>query len=147
MLHDSILTKSDDKEPVTRPTAVYHGSSYTSQSGCMGTYPVKCYLCQDSFMDHSQLNNHISRCHRNDFEMPFSCHQCSKGFMTQPGLQRHMITHQGKQFTCPLCGHKFTQKSSVKSHLKSVHGSSQCPTCFSILAIGDSYNKHLLHCK
>ena len=76
---------------------------------------------------------------------PFTCEICGNGYMHMSGLSRHRIMHKGMQFNCPLCDNKFTQKYSMKLHLKSVHNSTQCPNC-SMIFTGASYDQHLLQC-
>ncbi|XP_005104490.1 zinc finger and BTB domain-containing protein 49 isoform X11 [Aplysia californica] len=122
--------------------AVVDTSKQASVGSCQEKGGLTCPHCP--FFDGFNLRAHMSKYHSQS--LPFSCSICGKGYFTSPGLNRHMITHQGKQFVCPVCDAKFTQKSSVKNHLKTIHNSSQCPTCSMILMNGDSYNKHLIHC-
>lgn len=46
------------------------------------------------------------------------CMKCNKDFSTRTNLTRHLLTHDGqKPYTCNICGNKFTQNGSLKSHM------------------------------
>ncbi|XP_005104484.1 zinc finger and BTB domain-containing protein 45 isoform X4 [Aplysia californica] len=107
--------------------------------------PVKCPHCWEEYSDQSFLRAHMSTHHGHS--MPFTCYICGKGYLTSSGLNHHSLLHEGKKFLCPVCDAKFTQKSSVKAHLRSVHKSSQCPTCSVVFMIGEDYNKHVVRCE
>lgn len=78
---------------------------------------------------------------------PYTCSLCGKSYVSHSGLSRHMLLHEGKTYMCPICDSKFTQKSSMKTHLKGIHKSSQCSHCSAILMLGREFNEHVLHCK
>ncbi|OQR73253.1 zinc finger protein-like [Tropilaelaps mercedesae] len=51
-----------------------------------------------------------------------TCEVCLKQFASRHDMERHMRVHtRERPFICPLCATGFTQKSSLKSHLYSVH--------------------------
>ena len=76
----------------------------------------------------------------------YACSFCDKTYLTLQSLKRHMMIHEGRLFQCPVCDAKFTQKVSVKAHLRNVHKSAQCTTCQRVFLIGDDFNKHVLQC-
>ncbi|CAG5125996.1 unnamed protein product [Candidula unifasciata] len=92
---------------------------------------LKCSFCTAVLMDENYLRCHISRFHGD--QMPFSCTQCGRGYITARGLSHHLQSHKGKTFMCPVCDAKFTQKFTIKRHLRVVHRSARCQTCFAIL--------------
>ncbi|XP_005104483.1 myoneurin isoform X3 [Aplysia californica] len=104
----------------------------------------RCSYCPEVFSDHCFLKVHISSHHGE--QMPFSCSICGKGYWTQSGVKHHLRSHKGKQFMCPVCDTKFTQKFSIKTHLRTVHKSAQCVTCSSVFLLGDDYNSHVINC-
>lgn len=81
--------------------------------------------------------------------LPYTCLACGKKYMHQYSLDRHMLTHQGsgRHYSCPICDKQFTQKPAMKRHMKTIHFSAQCPNCDEILATGDVFNQHILHCQ
>lgn len=78
--------------------------------------------------------------------LPFTCEICQKGYATKAGLALHTQTHQGKSYMCPVCDAKFTQRGTMKRHLKSIHLCLQCPTCEGVFQCGPSFQKHVLEC-
>ena len=47
------------------------------------------------------------------------CLTCGKGFPSKSKLERHQTVHTfEKPFGCEICLSKFTQKSSLKTHMK-----------------------------
>ena len=105
---------------------------------------VQCNFCQLQLTSREELRYHIQSTHNN--QMPMVCPYCGKGFMSQSGLNLHIQNHEGKSFMCPICDAKFTQKGTIKGHLRRIHGSAQCPTCQSVFKVGPDYNQHILKC-
>ncbi|KAK0070102.1 zinc finger protein 358 [Biomphalaria pfeifferi] len=105
---------------------------------------ISCMLCPEVLPDLAALKAHLSHFH--GASMPFTCSVCGKGYASSSGLKHHMHLHEGKTFMCPVCDSKFTQKSTMKTHLKGIHMSSQCPQCFQVLKIGPEYDSHMLNC-
>ncbi|XP_059155930.1 zinc finger protein Gfi-1-like isoform X8 [Physella acuta] len=104
-----------------------------------------CFFCPEILPDKAALKAHMSQFHGHS--MPFTCTLCGKGYASLSGLNHHMRLHEGKAYLCPVCDSKFTQKSTMKTHLKGIHMSSQCPECSAILKIGPEYDIHVLNCK
>ena len=75
----------------------------------------------------------------------FECSKCGKMYQTQTGLNLHFASHEGKTFMCAICDAKFTQKGTMKRHLRSIHNSVQCPSCHTVMKI-EHYNQHILSC-
>lgn len=103
-----------------------------------------CSYCTEVLADENFLRCHISRFHGD--KMPFSCTQCGRGYFSARGLSHHLQSHKGKTFMCPVCDAKFTQKFTIKRHLRLVHRSAQCQTCFAILKVGPEFDQHVLYC-
>nr|KAI8755177.1 myoneurin-like isoform X3 [Biomphalaria glabrata] len=105
---------------------------------------LKCSICAVKFSYKHELKMHLSQQHGQN--MPFSCHLCHKGYQTSMGLTYHIRGHEGKFYNCPVCDAQLTQKSSLKYHLKNVHGVTQCNTCSAILKLGPEFKHHVLNC-
>lgn len=88
--------------------------------------------------------SHISDSH--DQMLPFKCPQCGKGYQTHTGLMHHVQAHKGKTFMCPVCDTKFTQKFTIKKHLRTIHNSAQCVTCQVVFKIGQDFDHHVINC-
>uniref|UniRef100_A0A0B6ZLT3 C2H2-type domain-containing protein n=2 Tax=Arion vulgaris TaxID=1028688 RepID=A0A0B6ZLT3_9EUPU len=112
-------------------------STHTSRS-------FSCPCCYKVHLDNSTLRAHISQFHGE--KMPYTCNLCGKGYLSTSGLSRHMQSHKGKTFMCPICDSKFTQKFTVKSHLRTVHGLDQCINCSSVLKLGIEFTQHMKDC-
>ncbi|KAI8792684.1 GDNF-inducible zinc finger protein 1 isoform X10 [Biomphalaria glabrata] len=90
-----------------------------SSSGSLG-----CPYCSQVFSCDYYLKSHLSDVHGS--MMPFTCRLCGKGYLSQRGLIHHKHAHFGKKFMCPVCGKRFTQKFTSKTHLRNIHNSTQC---------------------
>lgn len=105
---------------------------------------ISCPFCKDVLQDMSLFRTHMSHYHKN--QMPYSCSLCGRGYLSASGLARHMQSHRGKTFMCPICDSKFTQKFTVKPHLRSVHGLDQCSNCLLLFKLGYEYRSHIELC-
>lgn len=115
------------------------GATFNQSPG--STY---CPFCKETFPDMSYFRSHMANLH-ND-QMPFSCSLCGRGYLSASGLARHMQSHRGKTFTCPICDSRFTQKFTIKPHLRTVHGLEQCTACSMLFKLGFEFNQHVLTC-
>ena len=106
---------------------------------------INCLQCGISFPDHFSFNGHMFNVHGKMF--PLQCQVCGKAYQTSTGLSLHMEMHSGKSYVCPICDKKFTQKGTIKLHLRKVHKMSQCQTCMTVFRVGDEFNQHVLHCR
>lgn len=121
----------------------WRGKHRRSNSSFMGR-DLQCRHCSATFQNHFSLADHTAVVHL--IEMPFKCDICGKGYLTSSGRNLHMETHTGKSYMCPICDSKFTQKGTIKMHLKSIHHMAQCPSCLAVFRLGQEYNRHVLHC-
>lgn len=108
------------------------------------TNSLQCSHCMAVLLGESYLKAHISRFHGET--MPFSCSQCGRGYSSARGLSHHLQSHKGKTFTCPICDVRFTQKFTIKRHLRVIHMSAQCLTCRRVFKVGREYDQHVLYC-
>lgn len=116
-----------------------------SKSQSLGDRGLHCQHCPSVFENYFTLAAHNAEAHM--IEMPFNCCVCGKGYHTSSGLNLHMESHSGKSYMCPICDSKFTQKGTIKLHLKAIHHMAQCPTCLAVFRLGQEYNQHVLYCR
>nr|KAG5706218.1 hypothetical protein BaRGS_019545 [Batillaria attramentaria] len=89
----------------------------TGSEGSEGDY--RCQVCDKRFRNQRLLARHV-KCHSE--VKRFLCTICRKGFNDTFDLKRHTRTHTGvKPFKC-WCGKAFTQRCSLESHVRKVHG-------------------------
>ena len=72
------------------------------------------------------------------------CDECGRNYLHSSSLMRHKLTHRGggKHYMCPICDSKFTQKSSMKTHMRNVHQSLLCPVCAQCVPVDNPYIHH-----
>lgn len=105
---------------------------------------ICCTLCREVVADVRSFKSHMSLFHGQ--EMPFPCTLCGKGYASESGLSLHMQVHEGKTFVCPICDSRFTQNSTMKRHMRTLHKTTQCFTCKGMFKLGMEYEQHVLHC-
>ncbi|GFT52589.1 hypothetical protein NPIL_649221, partial [Nephila pilipes] len=126
---------------VTRDASIHSGGSSVSSlpvsEGCPSDrqpvglsalpYPV-------SHPDHSSnnCNQKMTQGHPQKKPSPnkqFPCSVCNKLFTEKSSVKIHMRIHSGeKPYTCKTCGKSYTQKANLKSHLK-IHTGERPHTC------------------
>ncbi|KAI6176652.1 (spotted green pufferfish) hypothetical protein [Aphelenchoides bicaudatus] len=89
----------------------------------MGDRPFECRICGKTYTRQENLRTH-TRKHNN--ERPFRCSVCQKAFMSSSDRGKHQSrTHTDeKNYKCPVnnCVKRYTDPSSLRKHLKTVHG-------------------------
>ncbi|XP_018336364.1 zinc finger protein 808-like [Agrilus planipennis] len=88
----------------------------------------KCDYCEKEYKSNDVLKIHLKKAHDvGNAKVPvpvkkFGCDFCPKMFSAKNKLRRHMYSHTGElPFSCYVCEKKFTDRSYVKHHLRSVH--------------------------
>jgi len=81
-----------------------------------------CIHCFKMFSQNCHLIKHMQDVHeqRRDHECP----ECHKKFASMYKVKRHMVVHRGSGPECPVCGIVVSEQSSLKRHLRRMHGSS-----------------------
>jgi len=99
------------------------------------TKDQKCDICEKDPETYYKLRNHI-KINQSKKILPCININCDKKFKTLQELNIHSVVHTGqKPFSCQLCGEKFTQKCSLKTHYNRHKtgtvglGSFTCTTC------------------
>ncbi len=61
--------------------------------------------------------------HKPKSQRPWQCEYegCSAGFTLKSSLINHYNTHTGKREYCPYCEKGFSQKSALRTHIKTLH--------------------------
>ncbi|XP_073964375.1 uncharacterized protein, partial [Choristoneura fumiferana] len=87
---------------------------------------IKCRLCAETFMYHSQRKNHMYTKHSIQEPDKFNCGHCGRQFRRKNTLAEHMMdVHIEK--TCQHCELKFSRKR-ILFHMNESHGVPM-PTC------------------
>ncbi|KAJ7369966.1 hypothetical protein OS493_035137 [Desmophyllum pertusum] len=90
---------------------------------------LKCQECGKKFSSKSNLNKHGKK-HLPGYvpakdkqrEKKYVCLDCCKRFDSMHGLESHQRSHTGERpFECEQCSWKFTQKTHLNRHIRSVH--------------------------
>ena len=121
-----------------------HASHYAASIQADPSRPYQCQSCPAQFPEMFQLKTHVSNNHGET--MPYTCPLCGKGYLSLQGYNLHMKKHEGKTFQCPICDSKFTQKSTLLRHMRSVHNSSQCPYCLRPFLLQE-FEAHVQMCR
>ncbi|GFN92129.1 Zinc finger protein 711 [Plakobranchus ocellatus] len=131
-----------------RSPETYNFSSFKGPRGMSSkitpTVMHICPHCPNRFSDYFSMNDHLGEVH--NLQPPLQCQVCGKGYQSLTGLNLHMELHSGKTHLCPICDSKFTQKGTIKHHLRKVHKMAQCQNCVSVFRIGEEFNQHVLRC-
>ena len=117
-------------------------SQWSFQDG-QGSYPVH----QKLYSSGRTLNKLLDTSPK-EVKGQYPCVLCNRSYQRHYSLARHMLTHQGsgKHFSCPLCQTRFTQKPTLKTHLRAIHSAAQCRVCEKVLPLGEEFDKHVMQC-
>jgi len=97
--------------------SLYSLKRHLSRHKCpLVTSDEKCSVCEKDPETYYKLRNHI-KINQSKKILPCVDINCDKKFKTLQELNIHSVVHTGqKPFSCQLCGEKFTQKCSLKTH-------------------------------
>ncbi|XP_064628134.1 sal-like protein 1 isoform X2 [Lineus longissimus] len=76
-----------------------------------------------------------------------TCGICGKVLFTPSGFKLHLLSHTGERpHQCTVCGRKFLQRSTLKTHVKGVHSSYRpysCNICGTHCLTKQNFESHL----
>ena len=91
--------------------------------------PHKCPICPAAFMQKSHMQTHVDSIHfgKKDESEKVKCDMCDLTFCYKKSLKSHIqIVHERKKpFECTFCSKKFSGRSGLNGHLKSMHDDSK----------------------
>ena len=67
-------------------------------------------------------------------------------FSTKGNLDQHKLIHEGVTYKCETCHKDFTQKGTLKTHIRIVHGGEKnfkCDMCDKVFSQSGNLNSHL----
>lgn len=82
-----------------------------------------CSTCERHFLNRTRYIDHMRYNHEGvKKEKNKLCNICGRGFAANRTLLNHMRTHSGERpYECEYCSSKFTQRTSMLSHIKYIH--------------------------
>ncbi|KAJ8977293.1 hypothetical protein NQ317_007432 [Molorchus minor] len=81
---------------------------------------VECDICYKVYSSKDVLRKHKKNVH--GLNKKFPCAKCEKRFNTQDELSKHVKLHSGyRPFSCLYCANSFTEKQSLRTHMKRIH--------------------------
>ena len=104
----------------------------------------KCDICGKLFAKRSSEYKHIKIAHHGQDQgyKRYNCdhENCKKSFTEKSSLKLHIYTvHEGhKDYACNTCGKSFAQKSGLKTHFRGVHATYKDYKCY---ACGENFSK------
>ena len=106
----------------------------------------KCDLCEKTFQDLLDINNHIKEIHQ-DENNRYVCEMCDKNYLVKQGLKSHIESiHKGKRHPCSKCDKTFFRSDELKNHIKKgIHERSKhnCDNCDKSFTSKKALKEHL----
>lgn len=160
--HSNSEPDSDNKQPDKCETVVKKLNHHHYKPG--GEKPFSCKECEQSFLQESDLVNHLTthtgenghecKCfsqssNLNDHdkthtgEKPFKCTDCDKCFAHKCNLKKHLSENP---FKCAKCGQRFAHKCNLNHHIKIHTGEKlfRCKDCGKYFAHKFNLNCHTM---
>ena len=121
---------------------------------------IKCNHCdfvstrKDTVLRHERLKhglfNKQFEAIKETFKSEWKCPECKQTMFSIQEVEDHLALQNCDGNTCHECGKKFTLRSNLKQHFRTIHNSSetfQCNKCSKVFRHKSSLNKHIKNCK
>ena len=128
-----------------------------SKSSVEAKKEFACTLCENSYKQERNLDEHIKKNHGSSDNSKFPCKVCGYKFTFDYNLKVHMteqhgitefddcvISKEAKMFACPICGVVFQRNSNLKAH-ELTHTNQEkfkCDMCGKQFTAKTSLNRH-----
>ena len=119
---------------------VYHRD--THEKSCSGNTMYVCGTCKQKFQKQITLNNHMTRCQREEPKVFPKCIFCDKSFLKESQLKQHCDVCTAPR-PCKLCNEIFQGMKELEKHFMQCRKKYQCQICQKCFKSNVNLEQHL----